>query len=259
MGGQRRADARRAVAGVLLAALFVGVNWPTSIDDGRTQEREEVIVSLVNARRFGEAELRMEAAAGTQRSDRLFYRVALAFKEHAEPTLAIRWLGRALSATPAGDGVQIGSINYDLAEMHLLAGRPADAIAHLEAARQRGVRPTTSAYRLAEAYRESGQPAQARQVLETVGDDLTPDAAAAVEFAETAMALEDAVTAERFARRAVQLDASNARAHELLGVALMIHGQVEDGVSELKVTTRLAPRNPSGYFHLALALLETRQ
>jgi tetratricopeptide (TPR) repeat protein len=249
-----RANRRLFLAAAGLLALFVFVNWPMRIDDGRLRQREEVIVRLITDGRLPEAETRIaEAESMHPRRDILLYRVGLAFREGNELQRALKYLQRALDATPANEGAQVGSIEFDLGETLLQAGQPAEAIRHLEAARRRGVRPTTSAYDLTEAYRLSGQPEQARATLSSMLGAADASGEGLLQLAETALVLEAPQLADAFARLALRQIPAAARAHELLGSALVLQGKRDEGIVELEKAVQLDPNSPGAYFHLGLS------
>jgi tetratricopeptide (TPR) repeat protein len=255
-----RAERRRLLAAAGLVALFVFVNWPMSIDDGRLRQSEEVIIRLITDGRLAEAEARIARMEAVHpRRDVVLYRVGLAFRDGNDWPRALKYLQRALDATPANEGTQAASIEFDLGEGLLQQGRAGDAIPHLEHARRGGVRPATSAYELAEAYRLTGQLDKARASLASMLGAIDANADGLVNLAEMALALEDPLLADAFARRALQQAPGAARAHELLGSALVLQGRREEGIAELERAVTLDPASASAYFHLALSYAEAQK
>ena len=251
---RERADRRRFIAAAGLLAVFVFVNWPISIDDGRLRQQEEVIIRLITAGRPAEAEAKIaDTESLYPRRDLLLYRVGLSFREGNDWPRALKYLRRALDATPVNEGTQAASIEFDLGEAMLQLGRPEEAIRHLEIALGRGVRPTTSAYQLAEAYRLTGRLELARATLAAVVGAADASGDGMIKLAESALVLEAPQLADAFARRALQQIPASARAHELLGSALFLQEKREEGIAELEEAVRLDPRSPSACFHLGLA------
>ena len=256
---RERAERWRVAAAAGLLALFVFVNWPMPIDDGRLRQSEEVVIRLITDGRFADAEARIAAAESVHpRRDTLLYRVALAFREGNESQRALKYLQRALDATPASEGTQAASIEFDLGETMLQVGQPAEAIRHLEAARRSGVRPTTSAYDLAEAYRLTGQREPARATLAPLLGAADANGEGLMQMAEMALVLEDPPLADAFARRALQQNPAAARAHELLGSALVLQGKLKEGIAELERAVQLDPNSPGAYFHLGLSYAQAQ-
>ena len=58
--------------------------------------------------------------------------------------------------------------------------------------------------------------------------------------------------ADAFARKAVELEPSNAEAHHALGRSLVANGQLEASARELEIAKKLAPDNPLVRSHLAM-------
>jgi tetratricopeptide (TPR) repeat protein len=246
----RAAEAVPAVAG--LVVLFVFVNWPVRADTGRMFEREERMVQLIMDGRFAEGKRLLEDTEA-QHPNRavMFYRVGLAFADRGEANDAALYLGRALALNPTEPWIRL-----NLAEALLKAGRPGEAIPHLEAVRAAGIEPVTTAYDLAAAYRATGQTARAREELASIQLTAKTDAALLVRLGAAAMKLEDLPLAERFLREAVLRAPGLAAAHEHLGVALGMQRKAWEAVAAFEAAVRLEPESASACFHLAVALAE---
>ena len=72
-------------------------------------------------------------------------------------------------------------------------------------------------------------------------------------IAERAMSQQNAALAENEARKAVQLDASNADAHNMLGAALASQGNLAAAVPEFQAAVRLNPQHQDAANNLARA------
>jgi tetratricopeptide (TPR) repeat protein len=246
----RARAAAPAVAGLLV--LFVFVNWPIRADTGRMFEREERMVQLIMDRRFAEGK-RLLAATEAQHPNPavMFYRVGLAFTDRGEPNDAALYLGRALALNPTEPWIR-----FNLAEALVKAGRPTEAIPHLEAVRAAGIEPVSTAYDLAAAYRATGQTARAREALASIQVTPKTDAAMLVQLGAAAMRLDDLPLAERFLREAVVRAPGLAAAHEHLGVALGMQHKAGEAVVAFETAVGLEPSSASACFHLAVALAE---
>ncbi len=246
----RAAAAAPAVAG--LVVLFVVVNWPMRADTGRLFEREERVVQLIMDGRLDEGK-RLLAATAPQHPNPavLFYRVGLAFTDRGEPNDAALYLGKALVLNPTEPWIR-----FTLAEALVKAGRPAEAIPHLEAARAAGIEPVTTVYDLAGAYRLTGQTARAREALASIPITPKTDAATLVRIGAAAMKLDDLPLAERVLREAVLRAPGLATAHEHLGVALGMQHKTGEAVVALESAVGLEPASGSAWFHLSVALAE---
>jgi tetratricopeptide (TPR) repeat protein len=74
-----------------------------------------------------------------------------------------------------------------------------------------------------------------------------------LQLAETALVLEAPQLADAFARLALRQIPAAARAHELLGSALVLQGKRDEGIVELEKAVQLDPNSPGAYFHLGLS------
>jgi tetratricopeptide (TPR) repeat protein len=250
-----RGAARRTrplvVAGVVLAALFGLTNWPIAVDDGRLNEREERIVQLIDAGEVERAErLLADTEARHPNPITLLLRAGVSYLDRGEVARAVDVLERA--STRRDDP----AVRLVLGEALVAAGRPGDALTHLEAARAAGVAPARAAVALVGAYQALGRSAEAHDTLASVVVSPETDGRLLLGMGAAALQLEDAPLAERLLRAAVARLPDMAGAREQLGFALGLQRKDQEAVTELETAVRLDPASPSARFFLALAYLQ---
>src|SRR5439155_26385188 len=77
-------------------------------------------------------------------------------------------------------------------------------------------------------------------------------------LAERALSQQDARLAAEEGRKSVELDATNADAHNILGAALASQGNIAAAIPEFQAAVRINPRHPSAVNNLARALSSAR-
>jgi tetratricopeptide (TPR) repeat protein len=244
----------RALAGIAaaVAPLAVLANWHFGLDDGRQNERTEMILYLADAGRFDEAR---PLLARTEAADRepalLLYRVARALQEHGHPGDAVDLLERAARLEPERAEARLA-----LGEALLDSGHPQDAIVHLRLARDAGARPDLAGVDLARALAATGRRAEAAEELRRVS---VPDAdpAGALALGLLALELEEPAVAEKALRSAVAAAPQATEPREALGVALLRLGRIAEAAEQLQAAVRLDPASASA--HLNLAVVEAQR
>jgi predicted Zn-dependent protease len=132
-------------------------------------------------------------------------------------------------------------IRLNLGEALIEAGRPSDAIPHLEAARLARIDQATTAYDLTGAYHAIGRDDLARAALASI--EITPgmDGDGLQELGRSALDLQDAALAERFLRVAVARTPALATADFYLAVALAAQGRYGEARQHAELALRAKP------------------
>jgi 4-amino-4-deoxy-L-arabinose transferase-like glycosyltransferase/Flp pilus assembly protein TadD len=194
-----RASAGRHLGRVAIAVgcaipVVMLAGWDFGLDDGRRAEQTQMALAMIDQKRWDDAD-RWAARAGT---------------DHPNPAAFHLQVGQAFAQ----------------------ASRPAEAIRHLEVARQFGVRSVGSAYDLAVAYGQDGRSDMAAHVLMSV------------EPAD----VRDASMRDRFSDALTQA-----------GLDLVAEGKLEEAVAAFQRATRLSPDRPSAHLNLAVAYAQSGQ
>ena len=224
----------------LLAALFTAANWPLALDDGRGEERVRMA----------------EYFAGRGDIEKGEHWTALALESHVHPAIvhyrvgaqyvsahladpAITHLEKANRLRPAQPQVE-----YLLGHAFLGGGRPRDAVPHLQRAITLGADVPFAGYELALALQRSGDGAAAVQVLRKL--TLPSNAEVDLWLGAGKLAGEAGApdVAEPFFRGAVRAAPTLARAHQLLGLDLLVLRRYEEAAAEFGEAARLDGRNP---------------
>jgi 4-amino-4-deoxy-L-arabinose transferase-like glycosyltransferase len=112
----------RALVGHLavLSALALFTNWDFGLDDGRSQERTEMILFLVDHGRTEEARALLAKTEPTHpERGTLYYRTASALRERGETVAAREVLGKAGPADAGESAVAFGALALDLQDAPL--------------------------------------------------------------------------------------------------------------------------------------------
>jgi tetratricopeptide (TPR) repeat protein len=244
----------RVLAGMVAVAapLAVLANWRFGLDDGRQNERTEMILYLVDAGRFDAARpLLARAEAADREPALLLYRVARALQERGRPGDAVELLERAARLEP-----ERAEARLVLGEALLDSGHPQDAIIHLRRARDAGVRPDLAGVDLARALAATGRRAEAADELRRVPVPES-DPASALALGLLALELENPAVAEKALRSAIAAAPQAAEPREALGVALLRLGRIAEAAEQLQAAVRLDPASATA--HLNLAVVEVQR
>lgn len=244
-----RSHRRRALllSLALLAALFIGANWPLPLDDGRGEERVRMAEyfaargDVENAEHWTALALESHILPAT-----VHYRVGAQYVNAHLADPAIAHLEKATQLRPVQPQVE-----YLLGYAFLGGGRPRDAVPHLQRAIEHGIDVPLAGYELALALQRSGDSAGAVQVLRK----LTLPSNARVELWLDAGKLAGEAgapdAAEPFFRGAVRVAPTLARAHQLLGLDLLVLRRYEEAAAEFGEAARLDGHNPDTLASLA--------
>ncbi len=219
------------------AVLFVAVNWPLHVDDGRNEER---------TRMAEQSALAGDVAAANKWSDRaeesggdaavIGLRVGRALAQSGHPAEAVRHLSRAIERAPGRP-----EIEYALGQALLDADRPGDAIPHLRAAVENGVRADVAGADLVRALTAVGDRDGARQALATVAPANPADGASWRALGDLAVALDAPDLELGFYSRAAEADPTDPIAQLNLAVALAETGNVGEARRRATNALRLNP------------------
>ncbi len=255
-----RERAWRALAGpaAAIAALTLVVSAPLGLDAGIGGEQTRTAVWLVEQGDYEAARRYVDQVA----------------PRHTHPGVLNFRVGEALSAAGQLDAAATRlraalAIDGDLPAIHLALGRalgaankPAEALPHLSRAFEAGFEPEVSGPRLAWVLAQLGRSSDALSVLSRVATSALPGDAAswpsamsadtALDMGALALELQAPAEAERWLRAAIASEPSSSRAHELLGVALLLLGRPADAVAPLEAACRLDATSASAHLNLAV-------
>jgi tetratricopeptide (TPR) repeat protein len=244
---QRRWRTLAAIAAAVVPLSMIA-SWRFGLDNGRQNERTQMILYLVDNGRFDEARpLLARAEAADREPALLLFRVARALQEQRHPQEAIPLLERAARLEPARAEARLA-----LGEALLDTGRPQEAIAHLQMARDAGVRPDLAGVDLARALAATGR---GREAAEAVRRVPVPDAdpASALALGLLALELDEPSVAEKALRSAIASAPRAAEPREALGVALLRQDRLAGAAEQLEAAVRLDPKSASAHLNLAVA------
>ena len=244
-GAQRRR--RLAGSAVVVVALFIAANWPLHLDDGRGEERIRMAEYRAGRGEIDEAE-RWTRLALERYPDAasVHFRVGAQFVNSRSAAPAIAHLTRAAQLHPNDAPTE-----YVLGRALLGGGRPVDAAASFRQAIAHHVDVPLAGYDLSVALEQAGDLAGAARALR----DLTPPAETPadvwIRLGKQAGEVRAPDLAESFFRRALAMAPDDARAHHLLGLALLVMQRYSEARDEFAVAVRLDPRNSDALATLA--------
>ena len=252
-GLARRRHARGLAAyAAALVPLGALAFWPHGLDDGRAEERTAMLLWLVDNGRSDDALRRLSAVeAAHPQPTLLLYRVGVALEENRRPGEAVVLLQRAASAEDRPE------IQLALGQSLLDAGRGAEAVAHLRAAWQAGVRPEVSGFDLVRALGANGNRDEAAAVLERLAPSQDADAESTLALVALAFELQRPDLALRFAAGGLAGNDTNATLHEKRGLALAMLQRPTEACEALRRAAGLDPRSATA--RLNLAVVEAQQ
>jgi Flp pilus assembly protein TadD/4-amino-4-deoxy-L-arabinose transferase-like glycosyltransferase len=246
----RNFDVRR---GAVLAALFVAANWPLHLDDGRAEERTRMAEYHAGRGEVSEGE-RWTALALAIAPDpaAVDVRVGGQYINSRQAQPAIDHLRDADRLRP-GDA----RTEYLLGRALLGGGRPAEAAPVLQRALDHRVDVPLAGYDLAVALQQSGDLAGAAKALRAVVPPADTDVEVWLQLGKRAGEINAPDLAAAFFRRAVAAAPRLARAHHLLGLALLLMGRYDEAAVEFTTALQLDPSNADA--RAALAYCERRR
>ena len=243
------------ITGMVLAILVLGAltNLPLGLDDARPIWQAEMIRTYIELRKDDDARALLARAAPTfPNRPLLFYRVGQSFAARGDAAIAVPYFEQALSLS-----ADRPEIHLDLGRALVEAKRPAEAIPHLTAALNAGLRVDLAAPALVGALQASGAPpADAVAALHRIPAPETLDAASQTIVGHLAMQLGDLALAEQMLSRSVVRAPNDAGSHSSLGLTLGQLGRRAEALREFEIATRLDPGNAAIRLNLAVAYAE---
>jgi len=206
-----RKGAVRSGAGIVAATAAVALvaNVDLGLDDGRAGERTEMILHLVDAGRWPEAEVLLARTETSHPQPALLYaRVGQALREQGRLAEAVALFERALRVEPHRLEARIA-----LGQALLEAGRPGEAVPHLRAAHEGGL---SAGYVLGLALSAAGDARDAEPYLREAVAQSPGDAAAQLNLAVVLAQLGREDEARAHAKEALRLRPAYAQARGLL-------------------------------------------
>lgn len=255
----RAAAARRAsglaLPAVSVAAVFVAVNWPLHLDDGRWMEGLRLTQALAIHHRDDEAERWAERldAANPPRAGAGHQGLGEQLLALNEPARAARALEAAVRADPSN-----AKAEYEQGQALLALGQTNAAIPHLRRGFDAGIELPGGGLDLALAYQQAGDFPSAVETIKRIHPDLH-DGDALLRLGRVAAEAHAPDIAEPLFRQGVALMPDDASARQQYGLDLLVLGRYGDAARELAIATRLDPRDSQSLSHLAYAEAKINQ
>lgn len=244
--------ARRAasliVPGAVFAIVLLCANWRLGLDDGRWQEGLRTAQQLVILGRYDEADewaARLDAR-GAPHPGAGRYGVGAQLLAQRQTDRALVYLTAAQQADPGKPEVE-----YTLGQALLEAGRPKDAIPHLQRGFDAGIEIPKGGYDLAVALQSVGSFPAAAAVVRRINPPNPDDVEAWLRLGRLAAQVHAPDVAEPFFRHAVGMRPDQAGARQQLGLDLLILSRFDEAARELSEAVRLDSRDPDSLSHLA--------
>lgn len=227
-----------SVGAAVLSVLFLLVNWPLNVDDGRLVEREGHIVRLFGDGHVEEGQRLLAATESREpRFGRLLCRAGLALRDRNDYSGAIRYMERAAKVDPADRWIR-----FHLGETLLALDRVEEALSQLALARGApGIPAAEITADVAGAHQLLGHADLARAEIAAAPPVEELSEYDLRHLGEVALQVRAPDVAERFLRALTARTRTDAKAHELLGVALGLRNLRAEAVVELETAVRLDP------------------
>ncbi len=211
-------------AGPIVLGLLLGcvALWPFELDSGRSDEQTNMVVHLIDERRYAEAQQMIaELEPHHHEPARLHHRAALEFAAAGEQARATALYEQVLR---------------DPVAQPVLRSNAMDELARI--------------------YVRSARPDEARRIF-AMQDRNAMSAERALTLGRFALEIEDGDDAARFLEVAVARDPSNGTAWHHLGVARLALHQNEGALAALHRAQSLMPNDVPTWFFLAVAQAES--
>jgi tetratricopeptide (TPR) repeat protein len=238
---------------IAIVPLAVLVNWPVHVDDGRAEERTRMAEAMVASDQYDAAEAWVEKAEPEHPMPGLLhFRVARQYLRQHQPDRAIDHLRKSIQLDPSRP-----EVDYAYGQALVDAGRPAEAIPHLQNALKAGVRVDLAGYDLARALAATGNLAGALQILQTVKPENPKDAVSWDALGQLAMDLHSPSLAAAFFNQAIAAAPNAPQPMHDMGLALALMGRYPEAISNFQHALALDPTNAATELNLAVAYAET--
>jgi tetratricopeptide (TPR) repeat protein len=145
-----------------------------------------------------------------------------------------------------------GEIQLALGQALFDAGRPAEAVPHLQAAWEAHVRPEVSGFDLARALEAAGQGEAAAEQLARVALPATADAESILAAGSFALQLGRPDLALRFFDQGLEREPAQGTLHEKRGLAYILLGRRVDARVDFEAACRSDPRRATARLNLAV-------
>jgi Tfp pilus assembly protein PilF/4-amino-4-deoxy-L-arabinose transferase-like glycosyltransferase len=247
------ADWRRVVRdGTAVAVLAIVTGWPTGLDNGLSEERTAMAEALIRSGDVARGQtLATRALAEHPQPALLLFRVGRSLQARGDRTAAIARYQQALETDPARV-----EIRYFLGQCLLDEKRVAEAIPHLDAAVNAGIRADVAPFDLARALASTNEFIAARQALARLRIPAEADTGSYATAGQLAEALGDGVLAIRFYGQAAERADAPIPMLERLGVLLAMGGRPREAVTVLERALARQPSSPSLHLNLGVALAQ---
>ncbi len=248
-----RSFLRAAAAVAAILALAFLANRPSSLDDGRAEERTRMAEALIARDRIDEAEdWGRRAEAIHAQPGLVHFRMGRLLIVHSRPDLAVSHLERSLQIDPRQP-----EVDYALGQALVDARKPKEAIPHLENALRAGVRVDLAGFDLARARAAVGDKAGALRVLQSVRPGDPADAQSWDVLGQLALELESLSLAGAFFAQAVNANPRASKPRQDLGLALALMGRYPEAIVHFEQAVVLDPNDAAAQLNLAVVYAET--
>jgi 4-amino-4-deoxy-L-arabinose transferase-like glycosyltransferase len=246
---ETRRTSTLAIPAAAAGMLFVAVNWPLHLDDGRWMEGLRLTQTLAIHHRYDEAERWSERldAANPPRPGAAHHGLGEQLLQMDEPARALPSLQAAVQADPQNTRAE-----YEEGQALLRVGRTADALPHLQHGFDAGIELPGGGVDLAVAYQSAGKLSAAVDTIKRIRPD-PQDPDAFLRLGRLAAEVHAPDVAAPLFEHAVTLRPDDASARLQYGLDLLVLGRDADAVRELTVAVERDPRDAQSLSHLAYA------
>jgi tetratricopeptide (TPR) repeat protein len=239
------------VPALVFGTLLGLSNWTMPARDDRWNEGLRMTQRLAILNRDAEAEAWVNRlSANAPRPGEVQYKLGLQYLLASRIDLALKYLNEAQRLDPGQADVE-----YTLGQALLRAGRPADALPHLQRGFDAGTRARVAGYDLAVALEATGDLPGAARVIDRITPAPGDEAEVWLRIGRLAAAVKAPEVGERFFKRGAELAPGDAGARLQYGLNLLVLNRVEEAAREFDAAARLDPRNADALAHLAYCAL----
>ena len=208
----------------------------------------EEVHRLTELGKFDEALAALaEVAKADPQAKDLSHEFGVTYYRKGDYLNATTYLKRAAEENPAdGEAVQLTGLSL------YLAGKPADAIPHLEKVQSWYPSANVDAsYILGVAYIQTKNYGSARAAFARMFQVPADSAAAYLFTARLLLRLDFAQVAEEYGKKAVELDPKLPLGHQLLGELYLYQAKIPEAAAQFEQELAVNPGNPAAYYKLA--------
>ncbi len=235
---------------VPMLAVIVGlglVNSRQTISDARWMEGLKMAQRLAILNRDAEvAEWVKKLEPGAERPGRVQHEVGMQYFLGGKLDRALPYLTEAQRLDPGQPEVE-----YGLGQALLKAGRPADALPHLQRGVAAGTTAPVAGYDLAVALQATGDVPGAVRAIRNINPAPKDSSEVWLKIGRLAASCKAPDVAERFFKRGAELAPNDAGARVQYGLNLLVLNRIDEAAREFDAAVRLDPRDPDALAHLA--------